>query len=617
MSKWNFGCQIRYLELHEIHESAIKTTVFAQLKDRLTYLAMSRKDDKWQEIYKGLQDYAMTMKNCFLECMVEPNALPEWEQVLLACVGRAVGLKRIDQLYEMVSDYPNSRRAVSDLKTSLNLAHIQETEIIAAFTDQVKRHLLQAGAATQDIIYHFLIASKMFAEIGPNSIRRSDRIQSYTGAEFCRQSHGIRRRDIQSLLTRSDRYNEMHRFCFGRYETADAVRPGRNGRCTERCLWRRRYIFLPLCQQMRYHMCPVDEEISFKALKEMQRITNAGQQTASKQHNHETVYDIVSTLLGVYSSKEQFTEEYQKLLAEKLMTRMDYNCDRECRIFDLLKKRFNDPKLSDCEVMIHDIIQSKGLNPVLRKELDKTLAAEMEEDAAPQRPLNISALLISYLYWPEPKEPQIQLPPEVQHALDVYAKEFSTLKPPRTLNWRTGAGIVELDVTIGETTRSFTVDPVLACIILKFRPDKPIKETDLAKDIGLTVPVLRSRMTYWINNGILHEIMEDGEIWYQRRSEMEHPSDPIVEDSDEDVMHTTESRESDSGKFVCFRAYIMEFLRQRGDMPTTLEDIFRHLEKFVKQHTFDMSQVELSEYLESLAIERVISQTNGLYRIRN
>ena len=349
----------------------------------------------------------------------------------------------------------------------------------------------------------------------------------------------------------------------------------------------------------------------------MQRITNIEQRTTTKQHNHETVYDIVSTLLGVYSSQEQFTEEYQKLLAEKLMTRTDYNCDRECRIFDLLKKRFNDPKLSDCEVMIHDVIQSKGLNPVLRKELDKTLAAEMEEDVAPQRPLNVSALLISYLYWPEPKEPQIQLPPEVQHALDVYAKEFSTLKPPRTLNWRTGAGMVELDVTIGETTRSFTVDPVLACIILKFRPDKPIRETDLAKEIGLTVPVLKARVTYWINNGILQEIMEDGEIWYQRRSEMEHPTDPIVEDSDEDLMNTTESRESDSGKFVCFRAYIMEFLRQRGDMPTTLEDIFRHLEKFVKQHTFDMSQVELSEYLESLAIERVISQTNGLYKIRN
>ena len=144
---------------------------------------MTRRDEKWQEIYTGLKEYAMAMKHCFLECMIEPNALPEWEQVLLACVGRAVGLKRIDQLYEMVSDYPNSNRAVSDIRTSLNLAHIQEAEIIAAFTDQVKKRLLQAGAATQDIIYHFLIASKMFAEIGPNSIiRRSDRIISCTVA---------------------------------------------------------------------------------------------------------------------------------------------------------------------------------------------------------------------------------------------------------------------------------------------------------------------------------------------------------------------------------------------------------------------------------------------------
>ena len=42
-------------------------------------------------------------------------------------------------------------------------------------------------------------------------------------------------------------------------------------------------------------------------------------------------------LVGIYGSKELFVNEYRVMLAEKLLSKSDYDIDREIRTLELLK----------------------------------------------------------------------------------------------------------------------------------------------------------------------------------------------------------------------------------------------------------------------------------------
>ena len=47
------------------------------------------------------------------------------------------------------------------------------------------------------------------------------------------------------------------------------------------------------------------------------------------------------------------------MLADKLLTAPDYETEREVRNLELLKKRFGEAALAQCEVMLRDVAESK------------------------------------------------------------------------------------------------------------------------------------------------------------------------------------------------------------------------------------------------------------------
>lgn len=49
--------------------------------------------------------------------------------------------------------------------------------------------------------------------------------------------------------------------------------------------------------------------------------------------------DIVGTLVGIYGSQELFMVEYRTMLAQRLLAKGDYDCEREIRTLELLKIR--------------------------------------------------------------------------------------------------------------------------------------------------------------------------------------------------------------------------------------------------------------------------------------
>lgn len=67
-------------------------------------------------------------------------------------------------------------------------------------------------------------------------------------------------------------------------------------------------------------------------------------------HPRKRASDIISMLVNIYGSKELFVNEYRTLLSNRILSQ--YDPDREIRNLELLKKRFGEAPLHQCEVML-------------------------------------------------------------------------------------------------------------------------------------------------------------------------------------------------------------------------------------------------------------------------
>lgn len=79
--------------------------------------------------------------------------------------------------------------------------------------------------------------------------------------------------------------------------------------------------------------------------------------------------DIISMIVDIYGSKELFVNEYRSLLAERLLTQLDFNPEKEIRNLELLKLRFGETLLHSCEVMLKDISDSKRINTHIQSDV--------------------------------------------------------------------------------------------------------------------------------------------------------------------------------------------------------------------------------------------------------
>ena len=74
-------------------------------------------------------------------------------------------------------------------------------------------------------------------------------------------------------------------------------------------------------------------------------------------HPRKRSSDIISMLVNIYGSKELFVNEYRTLLSNRILSYPGtYDPEREIRNLELLKLRFGEAPLHQCEVMLKGII---------------------------------------------------------------------------------------------------------------------------------------------------------------------------------------------------------------------------------------------------------------------
>lgn len=62
--------------------------------------------------------------------------------------------------------------------------------------------------------------------------------------------------------------------------------------------------------------------------------------------------DLLSMLVSIYGSKKAFLIEYKQLLSQRLLKKRSFHISRELRNLELLKLRFGEPNLQECEVSL-------------------------------------------------------------------------------------------------------------------------------------------------------------------------------------------------------------------------------------------------------------------------
>ena len=71
-------------------------------------------------------------------------------------------------------------------------------------------------------------------------------------------------------------------------------------------------------------------------------------------------------------------DEYRKYLSEKLYSNSDYDISNEIRDIERLKKRFGEGNVQKCEVMLHDVKDSKRINTYIHEIQDQQTFVGME-----------------------------------------------------------------------------------------------------------------------------------------------------------------------------------------------------------------------------------------------
>nr|CCA17313.1 anaphasepromoting complex subunit putative [Albugo laibachii Nc14] len=200
--------------------------------------------------------------------------------------------------------------------------------------------------------------------------------------------------------------------------------------------------------------------------------------------------DILQILVNIYGSKEMFVNEYKAMLADRLLQALNYSTEKDMETLELLRLRFQENGLRDCQVMIRDMEDSRRINSNIQSLADGSMQ-------------KVDAAILSGFFWPPLLEESFATHPKTKGLIEGYKNRYHTLKTPRSLHWISLLGSVELSIELNGVERDLTVSPIEATIIQHFEEKETWLLSDLACAMEIHETILLKNMKIWMNLGIL------------------------------------------------------------------------------------------------------------------
>ncbi|KAJ8897014.1 hypothetical protein PR048_002360 [Dryococelus australis] len=365
---------------------------------------------------------------CDSDNHVSSQVMDKFRQKLLHLLYETYTRTLIDQIFNIIIEYPESSPAIEDLRVCVEKTDLRD-DLVTNLRECMVTRLLHPGVNTPDVVTAYVAAIKTLRQLDPTGVLLE------TVTKPVRKY--LRNRDdtvrcVVSSLTED-----------GPADLGDELVRGNAKDIDENS--------------------PTDEDIENWETWEPDPVDADPSNTSKSRRTS----DIISMLVNVYGSKEVFVNEYRILLADRLLTQTSFDTDKEIRYLELLKLRFGESQMHYCEVMLKDLYDSKRINAHLLSEptfqLDKLIVYSTFQE------FPTSAKILSAQFWPPFKEETLELPPFVKEHLNLFTKAFETLKGNRTLSWKHHLGSVNLEIELKDRKLSMSVTPVQATIIWHFQ----------------------------------------------------------------------------------------------------------------------------------------------------
>ncbi|XP_067629026.1 anaphase-promoting complex subunit 2 isoform X2 [Eurosta solidaginis] len=370
-----------------------------------------------------------------------------------------VALSITEQFFSIIIDFPESIPAIDDLKVCMEKIDMRK-HFIETLTNTLKVRVLHPGVNTMDILTGYIAAIKAIRYLDNSGVI----LETVTAPirDYLRKRSDTVRRVVTGLTEE------------GPTDLTEELAKGEALKENEK---------LDVNEELNNWENWLPDSYGIDQTARIQ-LTNVNRSA-----------DIISMVVDIYGSKELFMNEYRNLMADRLLTYLDFNADKEIRNLELLKLRFGDSLLHSCEVMLKDLTDSKRINSHISSD------SKYNENKL----FDISTFIISAQFWPSFNKESLELPKEIAFEFEKYTKSYEAYKGNRTLNWRTVTGRVNIVIEIGERTIEMSVAPTQAIILYHFQHKDEWALEDLSQITKVPSTILRRRIGFWITHGIVGE----------------------------------------------------------------------------------------------------------------
>ncbi|XP_068020284.1 anaphase-promoting complex subunit 2 [Melanerpes formicivorus] len=571
---------LRQLHLLErVSADAVTTILHRMIEERMEQRCRGEYEHSFlNEFQEWIEKVIGWLSRVFLQRDPWARSAPEasstlrrWRCHVQRFFYRIYASMRIEELFSIIRDFPDSKPAVEDLKFCLERTN-QRQQLLSSLKSALEMRLLHPGVNTSDIITLYISAIKALRELDPSMVilevacepirkylrTREDTVrQIVAGLTGDAEGSG----DLANELSKADPVTLEN----GQESDDDITEPGD---------------WVP---------DPVDADPG---------------KLSSKRRSS----DIISLLVSIYGSKDLFINEYRTLLADRLLHHFNYSAEREIRNVELLKLRFGEAQMHYCEVMLKDMADSRRINANIRDEEEKLPKEE-------RPPFSLIAVILSSEFWPPLKEEKLELPEQVKEAMEAYSKKYEKLKAMRTLNWKYHLGLVSLEVELADRTLSLSVSPVHAAIILHFQTKSTWTLTELSEVLKVPVTSLKRKMTLWLQQGVLREEPQ-GTFTVIEEEQKDQVEKVVLIDSDEEGDSAMASQaDQKEEELQLFWTYIQAMLTNLESL--SLERIHSMLKMFVMTGPVvtEIDIQELQGFLQKKVRDQQLIYSGGVYRL--
>jgi anaphase-promoting complex subunit 2 len=571
----------------DLFSAVTDTREFAQVIERTIEAKISECcDDEYEEPLLGrLLEWLDAVVLGWLRLQIpdsdpgKPNQISAWSALLEYGLHKALAQNRIAVLFDIIVEFPDSIGALEDLEACINRTDLRGV-LVSSLKAALRKRLLLPGANTQDILTTYINSIKALRKLDPSGVML-DLVCAPVRAYLQGRDDTVRC-IITSLI--DDANSELSE------ELADG-RP---------------------IDMADSDGSDVDSDDDFEGW--MPDPLEADLATSRSRRTG----DVTSMLITIYGSKELFVTEYQALLAERLLALPDYNMDAERKHLELLKLRFGEEQMQQCEVMLKDFADSKRVGTRIAD-----AAAGRPPDSTPEITLD-TVFILSRLFWPTSAlrgEDTLEVPPAIKAAFKDYSDQFGAFKAARALDYKPHLGTVKVSLELESGTQiELEVSPILATIICHFEQQDQWTLKDLSAAMKVPTGVLEKRLGYWTGKGLIKHLGEGvyllDEAGYDSMDEQHRSGgggagggemDGGHEDSQSDNAAAQREEEEET-----YWGYIQGMLQNSGAMD--VDGISSMLGIFVEEG-FSWTDQQLGQFLQTKVTEGIVTRSGGEYAL--